>query len=71
MDRPPVVTVESSKAEEFKAKCADLVREGYKLVAASCGFVDAAEFNYQSCWQAIFARPWAIGFEPPAHPGKR
>ncbi len=52
-ERKPVITINESKAEIFGAKCAALVKDGYRLDSSDCGFL-GVEYDYCASWLAIF-----------------
>lgn len=55
--RLPIEVVEADNAPGFRAECDELVEHGYRLVAASCGFVNSEGYDFCSSYQAVFAWP--------------
>jgi len=55
-----IVTVEDSQGANFEVKCQALVKRGYKLVCASCGFVNSEQYDFCDSFQAVFALPEAL-----------
>lgn len=56
----PVWVIDTHDALRFEHECQKLVKLGYRLVTASCGFVQSAEYDFCSSYQAIFALPVAM-----------
>lgn len=50
----PIKTVETNDCDEFERECAKLMAQGYELSSSFCGFVNSAEYDFCSSWQAIF-----------------
>lgn len=53
----PMKVIESSDMEDFENDCNSLLRQGYRLVDASCGFVNDPKYDYCSSYQAVFVLP--------------
>ena len=53
----PLCVVNESQETVYESKCQELIRLGYRLVAANCGFVDSEQYDFCSSYQAVFILP--------------
>ena len=53
----PVRVVEHSEIQPFEDECAELLKKGYVMMSANCGFIDSERYEFCSQFQAIFRKP--------------
>ena len=51
-----VKVIEESDYTAFETKCNTLLEEGYKVIAASCGFVNSEKYDFCNAYQAILVK---------------
>lgn len=51
-----IIVIEANSKPEFVGKVNFNLERGYKISSTSCGFVDSAEYDYCSVYQAILVK---------------
>lgn len=52
--KPYTLIIDERDYNVFQRKCQEARNQGYKLSSSSCGFVNSADYDFCSCYQAIF-----------------
>lgn len=52
--KPYTIIIDEKNIETFQIQCQELRNQGYRLHSSSCGFLDSADYDFVSCYQAIF-----------------
>lgn len=50
----PVIVISHDGEKEFEEESAELIKRGYQLIAASCGFVNSPQYDFLNVYQGIF-----------------
>ena len=51
-----IKTVSEATGDKFEKICNGLVTRGYKILSASCGFINSADYEFADVWQAILEK---------------
>ncbi len=51
-----IKTIESIKKDSFEKEVNQYLREGWRVVSSSCGFIDSEEYAFASVWQVILVK---------------
>lgn len=49
-----IIVIEHSDPSSFEEDCNLLAGKGYTISSSSCGFVDSANYDFCSSYQAVF-----------------
>lgn len=52
----PVLTINTNNEVEFLNFCNASIKQGYKLLSSSCGFLNSEYYDFRSSWQAVLVK---------------
>lgn len=54
LDRPPIIVVDEVTPNAFEKRCKELYESDYKMDSSGCGFINSADYDFCSSYQAVF-----------------
>lgn len=57
MDYKEIITIHRADEDDFTKQTNELLKEGWKILSTSCGFVNSESYDFCGVYQAILGLP--------------